>query len=207
MSGASRSPHAGGVGAGKTREARAHRLCRAGDGPKSGLPELRRLPYCAKVPLELLPASLNCRSTCKGSVRHKKHRSVEMKSLDPTRRLSIAMLAILLLAVLQSDGFGQGANQPPKAPAGLAWVTQPNGPQMEAEFTNNTERQLAIVLGKQKCRLKPGESRKVLFQNQQPLKVAEVFPEAARAESRFRMRYEGVLIPQANRGNLAIPKG
>ena len=86
-------------------------------------------------------------------------------------------------------------------------MAQPKGPQMEAEFTNNTDRQLAIALGNQNCRLKPGASQKLLFQNQQPLRVAEFVPEAARGGGKFRLRYAGVMIPQANRGNLAIPKG
>lgn len=85
---------------------------------------------------------------------------------------------------------------------GLAWTVQPNQARFEVEFTNQTQRELAIVLGKQRCRLKPGKSHKLQFKNRQILKVAEVD-----AKDRSKMRYMGAILPQANRGTIPIEKG
>ena len=100
-----------------------------------------------------------------------------------THRHPVALLAILLLVAFVRDGFGRGLNQPPRPPVGLAWKVQPKGPRMEIEFTNHRGRQLAIILGNRECQVEPGKSKKLQFQNQQPLQAAERVLNAARGES------------------------
>ena len=126
-----------------------------------------------------------------------------MKKKSPS-----ALAGLLLLALLSGVSFGQGAGiQPVRPPPGLGVVVRPNGPQMEAEFTNNTQKELAIALGEQKCRLKPGKTSKFLFQKQEPLQVAEVVPQGQQDKISLKLRVSSVIVPRANQTNLKIPNG
>ncbi len=126
-----------------------------------------------------------------------------MNNRTSTGMIWIAPVGALLLTLSSCSRPGL----PPNQPTGLGVAVRPKGPQMEAEFTNHSPHDLAILLGNQKCRLAPGKTGKLLFENQQPLKVAEMVPGKIAGDDRPRLRIESVVSPRAARYNLMIPNG